>query len=139
MDCQEYFDPDGRFVGLSALIAGGKIFAERYGNFTSWEERKMVFRKSLRRCLNVAICVFGCLSPLYLFMVWATTQDIQKEYLSTRLLAKYNMAIPSWYVWDVHSCHGEWATFSLGLALIIIFHLLLFARFVISNLEHNSV
>ena len=99
----------------------------------------MLFVKSLKRFLNISICVLGCFSPLYLFMVWATTQDIQKEYLSTGLLSKYKMEIPSWYVWDVHSCHGEWATFSLGLALIIIFYLLLFARFVISNLEHNSV
>jgi hypothetical protein len=99
----------------------------------------MVFRKLFTQFLDVAICAFGCLSPLYLFMVWATTQDIQKEYLSTKLLSKYNMAIPSWYVWDVHSCHGEWATFSVGLALIIIFHLLLFARFVMSHLEHSRV
>jgi hypothetical protein len=95
--------------------------------------------KLLKRFLNIAICVLGCLSPLYLFMVWATTQDIQKEYLSIRLLSKYKMATPSWYVWDVHSCHGEWATFSVGLALIIIFHLLLFARFVMSYMEHNRV
>jgi hypothetical protein len=93
--------------------------------------------KLIKRFLNIAICVFGCLSPLYLFMVWATTQDIQKEYLSTRLLAKYKMAIPSWYVWDVHSCHGEWATLSVGLALIVIFHMLLLARFVMSRTEYS--
>ncbi len=97
----------------------------------------MALAKSLKKLLNISICVLGCLSPLYLFMVWATTQDIQKEYLSTKLLSKYKMAIPSWYVWDVHSCHGEWATFSLGLALIVIFHMLLFARYVMSHIEHN--
>jgi hypothetical protein len=97
----------------------------------------MVFGKLLKRFLNISIGVLGCLSPLYLFMVWATTQDIQKEYLSTRLLSKYKMAIPSWYVWDVHSCHGEWSTFSLGLALIVLFHLLLFARYVMSQIEQN--
>jgi len=95
----------------------------------------MLFVKSLKRFLNISICVLGCFSPLYLFMVWATTQDIQKEYLSTGLLSKYKMEIPSWYVWDVHSCHGEWTTFSLGLALIIVFHLLLFARYVTSHIE----
>jgi hypothetical protein len=97
----------------------------------------MVLGKLLKKGLNISICVLGCLSPIYLFMVWATTQDIQKEYLSTKLLSKYKMAIPSWYVWDVHSCHGEWATFSLGLAMIIIFHLLLFARYVMSHIEQN--
>jgi hypothetical protein len=99
----------------------------------------MALLKLFKRFLNVAIYAIGCLSPLYLFMVWATTQDIRKEYLSTGLLSKYNMPIPSWYVWDVHSCHGEWATFNVGLALIIIFHLLLFTRFIMSHLEHSRV
>ena len=93
----------------------------------------------LKRLLNAAICVFGCLSPLYLFMVWATTQDIQKEYLSARLYAKYKTALPGWYVWDVHSCHGEWNTFSVGLGLTIIFHMLLLARFPVSRIGYESL
>jgi len=83
--------------------------------------------------LNIVIGVFGCISPLYLFMVWATASDIQKEYLSARLYSKYATALPSWYVWDVHSCRGEWGTFNVGLTLIVIFHLLLLARFIVSN------
>jgi hypothetical protein len=46
---------------------------------------------------------------------------------------------PGWHVWDIHSCHGEWATFSVGLGLIITFRMLLFARFVISRLEYDKV
>ena len=103
------------------------------GSLRSYEERNMAFLKLSKRFLNVAICVFGCLSPLYLFMVWATTQDIQKEYLSARLYTKYKTALPSWYVWDVHSCHGEWNTFSVGFYLILIFYILLFARFLVSR------
>jgi len=91
-----------------------------------------------KRFLDVAIRVFGCLSPLYLFMVWATTQDIQKEYLSERLYSKYKTALPSWYVWDVHSCHGEWDTFSVGLGLMVLFHLLLLARFLVSHTGYEA-
>jgi hypothetical protein len=93
--------------------------------------RFMSSKLKLKGFLDSAICIFGGISPLALIMVWATTQDIQKEYLSARLYSKYQTALPSWYVWDVHSCHGEWSTFSVGFYFILIFYVLLFVRFLV--------
>jgi hypothetical protein len=89
----------------------------------------------LRRFVNAAILFFGCISPIYLFMVWATTSDIYKDYLSATLLARYKTALPGWYVWDVHSCHGEWNVLALAFTLIVIFHLLLLARLILSTVK----
>jgi len=93
----------------------------------------MTFLKLLRRVLNVAICFLGCLSPLYLFVGWATTHDIYNDYMSAKLFSRYNMDLPGWYVWDVHSCHGEWNALSIVFGLIILFHILLFTRFLVSR------
>ena len=96
------------------------------------------FRLKLKRLLSGAICVFGCFSPFILFMVSATTGDIFDEYVSSSLYSKFRTALPGWYVWDVHSCHGEWNTFMVGFWLIIAFHVLLFARFLVAQVAHES-
>jgi len=71
-------------------------------------------------------------------MVSATTSDIFDEYVSSSLFSKFKTALPGWYVWDVHSCHGEWNTFMFGFWLIITFHVLLFARFLVARVAHES-
>jgi len=67
----------------------------------------MAFLNLSKRFLNVAICFFGCISPLCLFVVWATTHDIYNDYLTrtsrnqTGLnvvqisIASYHQAIPA--------------------------------------------
>jgi hypothetical protein len=97
----------------------------------------MAFLNLSKRFLNVAICFFGCISPLYLFVVRATTHDIYNDYLSAKLLARYKMALPGWYVWDVHSCHGEWNGLAIAFSLILIFHILLLARFILSQMVRS--
>jgi hypothetical protein len=90
------------------------------------------FKLKLRRIVDSAICVFGLLSPFALIMMNAAALDIYRDYLSVPLFSRFNTALPSWYVWDVHSCHGEWGVARIGFNLIIIFNILLFARFVIN-------
>jgi hypothetical protein len=92
----------------------------------------MTFCKLLRRVLDIAVCFLGCLSPLYLLVVWATAHDIFKDYVSTDY-NRYNADLPGWYNGNVHSCHGEWKALSIAFILIVIFHILLFARFVVSR------
>jgi hypothetical protein len=98
------------------------------------------FRFKLKRFLNGAVCGVGFLTPLALFMIWATTHDIYGDYLSAPLFARFKTALPGWYVWDVHSCHGEWSVLGVSFFLIILFHILLFARFVVNwaNAESSN-
>jgi hypothetical protein len=94
----------------------------------------------LKRILNGAVCVFGCLSPLILFTVWAATHDIWNDYVSAPLYSKFGTDLPVWYVENVHSCPGEWRALEIALLLIVIFYLLLFARFLVSlaNNQQNK-
>jgi len=99
------------------------------------------FRFKLKRFLNGAVCGVGFPTPLALSMIGATTHDMCRDYLSAPLFSRYKAALPGWYVWDVHSCHGEWSVFGIGFLLIILFHILLFARFVVSwaNFEISTL
>jgi hypothetical protein len=98
------------------------------------------FKFKFKRLLNGAVCGVGFLTPMALFMIWATTHDIYRDYLSARLFSRFKTALPGWYVWDVHSCHGEWSVLGISFFLIILFHILLFARFVVSwaNVESSN-
>jgi hypothetical protein len=90
------------------------------------------FKLRLKRIVDIAIFVFGLLSPFALIMINAAALDIYRDYLSAPLFSRFNAALPSWYVWDVHSCHGEWGVARIGFNLILIFNILLFARFVMN-------
>jgi hypothetical protein len=89
------------------------------------------FRSKLKQVLNIAICVFGWLSPFVLFTVGATTHDIWYDYVSAPLFSRYGTNLPGWYAPDVHSCLGEWRALLIAFMLLIAFHVLLFARFLI--------
>jgi len=99
------------------------------------------FNLRLKRIVDIAICVFGLLSPVALIMINAAAVDIYRDYLSAPLFSRFKTALPGWYVWDVHSCHGEWGVARIGFNLITIFNILLFARFVINwvNREEGLV
>ena len=90
------------------------------------------FKSKLQKFLNGAICIFGVLSPITLFTVWATTHDIWNDYISAALYSKPGRTLPAWYDSGVHSCHGEWNALLIAFLVIIIFHLLLFLRFLIT-------
>jgi hypothetical protein len=94
----------------------------------------MKYLRLLRRLLNIAVCFLGFLSPFYLFVVWASTHDIYNDYLSTNLFSRYKAALPGWYDGAVHSCHLEWNALSIAFVLISMFHILLFARLLLSRL-----
>jgi hypothetical protein len=89
------------------------------------------FKLKVKRLLDGSICVFGWLSPLILFTVGATTHDIWYDYVSSPLYSNYGTALPSWYVASVHSCLGEWRALLVAFVLIVAFHMLLFARFLV--------
>ena len=90
------------------------------------------FKSKLKKILNGAICILGVLSPAALFTIWATTHDIWHDYVSAALYSKPGRMFPGWYDADVNSCRGEWHALSIAFLAIIIFHLLLFVRFLIA-------
>jgi hypothetical protein len=96
------------------------------------------FKLRLKRIVDIAIFVFGLLSPFALIMINAAALDIYRDYLSAPLFSRFNTALPSWYVWDVHSCHGEWGVARIGFNLILIFNILLFARFVMNWVDRKE-
>jgi hypothetical protein len=91
-----------------------------------------VFRSKLRKFLNGAICIFGVLSPFTLFTVWAASHDIWRDYVSPALYAKSGRTLPGWYDSSVNSCHGEWNALLIAFLVILVFHVLLFVRFLIA-------
>jgi hypothetical protein len=91
-----------------------------------------VFRSKLKKVLNGAICLFGVLSPATLFTVWATSHDIWNDYVSAALYSKPGRTLPGWYDSNVNSCHGEWNALSIAFLVILVFHVLLFVRFLIA-------
>ncbi len=111
-------------AAVCILAALSVFFASRmFPNF---------FKFTLRRILNGAICVLGFLTPLALATIWATTHDIFNDYVSAPLFSKFKTDLPGWYVENVHSCHGEWNALGIGFLVILLFHVLLLARFLVS-------
>ncbi len=90
------------------------------------------FRMKLGRILNGTLCAFGALLPLILFTAWAAGHDIYKDYVSESLLMKFETYMPGWCSADVHACPLEWSALQISLLLFLVFHMLLFARFLVT-------
>jgi hypothetical protein len=90
------------------------------------------FRSKLKKLLNGAVCGVGFLIPLALFTIGATTHDIWWDYMSVPLFTRFKTDLPSWYDSSVHSCQGEWTALGIGFMVIVLFSVLLFARFLVN-------
>ena len=79
------------------------------------------------RWLDRAIVIFGGLSFASLIMYYLALHDIWHDYASAEVWARAGTALPSWYD-PVSRCLGEWSVLQVGFPLMMIFHILLFAR-----------
>jgi hypothetical protein len=90
------------------------------------------FKTILKRFLNGAIIVFGILTPMAFFTIWAAAHDIGADYVSARLYAAQGRNLPPGYDAVVNSCQGEWMAFAIAFLVLIVFYALLFIRFLLS-------
>lgn len=90
-------------------------------------------KSKLRRFLNGAVFLFGLLSPVSLFVIWAAAHDISYDYVSSRLYSQAGTTLPGWYDPSVNSCFLEWTASSVAFLVLILFHALLFVRFLVAK------
>jgi hypothetical protein len=83
-----------------------------------------------RPWLDTTIVVLGILSFLSLVGYFLALHDIWHDYASPEVWARAGQSLPSWYS-PYNRTPGEWAMCQVGFVLILAFHLLLFARFVL--------
>lgn len=87
-----------------------------------------------RPWLDSAIVVFGILSFLSLVGIFLAGHDIWHDYASPEVWARAGQALPSWYS-PGNRTPGEWGMMQVGYLLIVIFHVLLFVRYLLRAKE----
>jgi len=83
-----------------------------------------------RRWLDSAVAVFGVLSFLSLVGMYLAGHDIWHDYASPEVWDRAGQALPSWYS-PYNRTPLEWGMMQVGYLLIVIFHVLLFARYLL--------
>jgi len=82
------------------------------------------------RWIDTAVAVAGPLSFLSLIGFFLALHDIWWDYASPAVWARAGQPIPDWYS-PYNRTPGEWGMMQVGFVVIAIFHVLLFARYVI--------
>jgi hypothetical protein len=80
-----------------------------------------------QKWLDIAIAVFGVLSFLSLVLFFLALTDIGHDYASPKIFAQAGQPLPDWYS-PVNRCIGEWRVLQVGFPLMLVFHILVFAR-----------
>ncbi len=83
-----------------------------------------------RRWIDTAVSVLGSLSFLSLIGFFLALHDIWWDYASPAVWAHAGQPLPDWYS-PVNRTPGEWGMMRVGFIVLVSFHLLLFARWVI--------
>ncbi len=83
-----------------------------------------------RRWLDSAIAIFAVLSFLSLVGIFLAGHDIWWDYASPAVFAHAGQPLPDWYS-PVNRTPGEWGMMRVGYLLIVIFHVLLFVRYLL--------
>jgi hypothetical protein len=83
-----------------------------------------------RRWLDSAIAIFGVLSFLSLVGIFLASHDIWWDYASPAVWAHAGQSLPDWYS-PVNRTLLEWGMMQVGFLLIVIFHVLLFVRYLL--------
>ncbi len=81
-----------------------------------------------RRWIDAAITVLGSLSFLSLVGIYLAGHDIWHDYASPEVWARAGQALPGWYS-PFSRTPLEWGMMQTGFLVIVAFHVLLFARF----------
>ncbi len=82
--------------------------------------------------INAAVAIFGILSFLSLVASFAALSDIGRDYASPEVWARAGEDLPAWYSPDVNPCPGEWKAVQISFLILIMFHFLLFTRWIVS-------
>ena len=85
-----------------------------------------------RRWIDLAIAVLGPLSFLSLVGYFLALHDIWHDYASPEVWARAGQMLPSWYS-PGNRTPGEWGMCQVGFVVLVAFHVLLFARYLLRN------
>ncbi|NWG14632.1 MAG: hypothetical protein HXY20_13980 [Acidobacteria bacterium] len=80
-----------------------------------------------RQWMDSAVVLFGVLSFMSLVAFYLALSDIGHDYASPEVWARAGQALPDWYS-NVNRCALEWRVLQVGFLLMLMFHILLFAR-----------
>jgi succinate dehydrogenase/fumarate reductase cytochrome b subunit len=89
----------------------------------------------MKRWLDSAVMIFGCLSFVGLVGYFLALHDIWHDYASPEVWSRAGQSLPAWYD-PANQCPTEWRMLQIGFLLILAFHLLLFVRLLVRN--HKS-
>jgi hypothetical protein len=82
------------------------------------------------RALDTAVAVVGVLSFLSLIGYLLALHDIWRDYASPGVWAYAGQPLPDWYApWN--RTPGEWRIVQVGFLIFVVFHGLLFARYLV--------
>lgn len=85
-----------------------------------------------KRWLDTAVVVLGTLSFLSLIGFFLALHDIWHDYASPEVWARAGQALPPWYS-PYNRTPVEWGMMQVGFLIVVAFHFVLFARYVIRN------
>jgi len=91
-----------------------------------------------RKWLDSAIVVFGVLSFLSLGAFFLALTDVWHDYASPDVFARAGQSLPDWYS-RFNRCLPEWRLLQVGFVLMLVFHILLFVRWLSGRRGQNKV
>ncbi len=91
-----------------------------------------------RKWLDAAIWIFGILSFLSLIVFFLALTDIWHDYASPEVFARAGQALPDWYS-QFNRCLLEWRVLQVGFVLMVVFHILLFVRWLSGRRGQDKV
>ncbi len=83
-----------------------------------------------RRWIDTAVAILGTLSFLSLVGCFLALHDIWWDYASPAVWAHAGQPLPDWYS-PVNRTPGEWGMMQTGFVVLVSFHVLLLARYLI--------
>ena len=83
-----------------------------------------------RRFVDAAVTVLAPLSVLSLIGFFLAGHDIYHDYASPEVWARAGQPLPAWYA-DFNRTPLEWGMMQVGFVVIVAFHAVLFARYVV--------
>jgi hypothetical protein len=81
-----------------------------------------------RRWVDAAAAILAPLSALSLIGFFLALHDIYHDYASPEVWARAGQPLPAWYA-DFNRTPLEWGMMQVGSVVIVAFHALLFARY----------
>jgi hypothetical protein len=84
------------------------------------------------RWIDAAVAVVGPLSFLSLIGCFLALHDIWWDYASPAVWSHAGRPLPDWYS-PYNRTPGEWAIMQVGFFVLVVFHVLLSARYVIGS------